>query len=312
MHEGKSVSDYIAALNKLVDDCNIGGVHERVMRDQIVCGINDTGMQTRLLESVENLETTKNFVVAIETARKDSHMLGAPSVFADMVQSANFVEQPTRKMTEVMCARCSSKHQTTRCRNTACFKCGQKGHLARVCKTAANNGRNCTGSCSVHNMNDLPETELGQGPAWVLVTIEADKGCAAVLRLPDGRQWTWHHDYVQAVPWQPELSEYSGSSHTDTLDASSVQPAVPLDAAGAATSHAPTENTGATATMGFRLGNFRTHVSLVIRVVVPVSRWMPRSQRPFLRLHFPAARECGNLLYVLCPSSRAELSACQL
>ncbi|KAL3176813.1 hypothetical protein MRX96_039648 [Rhipicephalus microplus] len=173
MHEGKSVSDYIAALNKLVDDCNIGGVHERVMRDQIVCGINDTGMQTRLLESVENLETTKNFVVAIETARKDSHMLGAPSVFADMVQSANFVEQPTRKMTEVMCARCSSKHQTTRCRNTACFKCGQKGHLARVCKTAANNGRNCTGSCSVHNMNDLPETELGQGEEYTLWSLRA-------------------------------------------------------------------------------------------------------------------------------------------
>ncbi|KAL3175775.1 hypothetical protein MRX96_000962 [Rhipicephalus microplus] len=85
-HAGEAVGDYKAALNKLVDDCNFGAVRKRMMCDQVVCGTNYAGMQTRLLKSVDlNLETTKNFVMATETARRDSHMLGAPSVSADMV-----------------------------------------------------------------------------------------------------------------------------------------------------------------------------------------------------------------------------------
>lgn len=43
------------------------------------------------------------------------------------------------------------------------------------------------------------------GPAFVPATVEAEKGYAAVLRPPDGRQWTQHHDHVRAVPWQPKL-----------------------------------------------------------------------------------------------------------
>ncbi|KAL3208839.1 hypothetical protein MRX96_038559 [Rhipicephalus microplus] len=57
--------------------------------------------------------------------------------------------------------------------------------------------------------------------------------------------------------------------HTNPPDASSVQPAVALDAAGAATFHAPTVPLEL---WGFRLGNSNTHVSPVIHVVVPVLR----------------------------------------
>ncbi|KAL3250449.1 hypothetical protein MRX96_055514 [Rhipicephalus microplus] len=74
---------------------------------------------------------------------------------------------------------------------------------------------------------------FGPCPAWVPPVVGADKGHAAVLRLPDGRQRTRRHDHVRPVPWQPELSDYSGRSHTDPPDASSVKPSVPLDAADA-------------------------------------------------------------------------------
>ncbi|KAL3243227.1 hypothetical protein MRX96_047540 [Rhipicephalus microplus] len=95
------------------------------------------------------------------------------------------------------------------------------------------------------------------GPVWVPATVEADKGYAAVLRLRDGRQGTWHHDRVRVVPWPPDLSEYSGRFRPDPSDASSVPPAVTLEAADAATAYAPAGNTCFTATTGVSSGEFK-------------------------------------------------------
>ncbi|XP_049270261.1 uncharacterized protein K02A2.6-like [Rhipicephalus sanguineus] len=93
-------------------------------------------------------------------------------------------------------------------------------------------------------------------PVWVPATVEADKGYAAVLRLPDGPQWTRHHDHVRAVPRQHELSEYSGRSHTEPPNASGVKPAGPLDAAGATAPYEPADTAGTTATTGASSGEF--------------------------------------------------------
>lgn len=116
--EGEAISNYVAVLNKLVDDCNLGAVRELLVRHQIVCGIDDSGMQTRLLESAElDLETAKKLVMAIEAARKDSLMLCASAMSTDFVQSTNFIEQPIRDVMEQRCTRRSGKHQTSRCQH---------------------------------------------------------------------------------------------------------------------------------------------------------------------------------------------------
>ncbi|KAL3241985.1 hypothetical protein MRX96_047829 [Rhipicephalus microplus] len=94
-------------------------------------------------------------------------------------------------------------------------------------------------------------------PVWVPATVEADKVYAAVLRLRDGRQGTWHHDRVRVVPWPPDLSEYSGHFRTDPRDASSVPPAVTLDAVDAAKAYAPADNTCFTATTGVSSEEFK-------------------------------------------------------
>lgn len=80
--------------------------------------------------------------------------------------------------------------------------------------------------------------------------MEADKGFVAVLRLPDGRQWTRHHDHVRAVLWQPELSEYSEGPQTNHPDVPSAEPSVLLDTAGAAGADAPAGAASTTATTG--------------------------------------------------------------
>lgn len=176
--EGESVNDYVAALNKLVDDCNFTTMRDRMMRDQIVSGINDTGMQTRLLESENlNLESAKQLIIAMEAARKDAHALCPQAASAGAVETTNFVEPPRRNAGNAVergCDRCGDKHQTSRCRHrtSTCFKCGRQGHIARACRAAPTGPKNRRDSRSVHQMDDLQEAQadVDECTMWSLRT----------------------------------------------------------------------------------------------------------------------------------------------
>lgn len=45
----ESVANYVAELRSLADYCNFGESLEAMLRDRLMCGINDAGIQTRLL-----------------------------------------------------------------------------------------------------------------------------------------------------------------------------------------------------------------------------------------------------------------------
>ena len=47
--QGESVSTFIAELRSLSEYCNFGDTLEVMIRDRLVCGINDDGIQRRLL-----------------------------------------------------------------------------------------------------------------------------------------------------------------------------------------------------------------------------------------------------------------------
>ena len=46
---GESVSTYIAELRRLAEHCQFGDTLEKMIRDRLVCGINDEGIQKKLL-----------------------------------------------------------------------------------------------------------------------------------------------------------------------------------------------------------------------------------------------------------------------
>ena len=45
----KTVSEYVASLGQLTEHCNYGDNLNTMLRDRLVCGINDTRIQKRLL-----------------------------------------------------------------------------------------------------------------------------------------------------------------------------------------------------------------------------------------------------------------------
>ena len=76
--EGESVAEFVAQLRQLSEHCQFGDTLNDMLRDRIVCGINDQRIQRRLLaESDLTLAKAMELSLAMESADKDADTLKA-------------------------------------------------------------------------------------------------------------------------------------------------------------------------------------------------------------------------------------------
>lgn len=134
----ESVAEYVAELRKLSQDCNYGETLSQMLRDRLVCGINDDRIQRRLLsETALTFESALSIAQAMESANKNVQDLqmkvGAMSCNA--VRSGESRSHGNWQ-TDKECYRCKEKHSPTDCRfkKEKCHACGMIGHLARACR----------------------------------------------------------------------------------------------------------------------------------------------------------------------------------
>ena len=106
----ESVANYIAELQALSHYCNFGDTLELMLRDRIVCGINDTQTQKHLLAK-KNLTyaKAKEIVLALESAVQGTMDTQTP--FSDTMH----------KVTE--------KRQNS----IKCYQCGKTNYKAPQC-----------------------------------------------------------------------------------------------------------------------------------------------------------------------------------
>ena len=71
---GESVTAFVSDLRSLAKSCNFGDTLEIMLRDHIVCGINDPIIQRRLLS-----EKALTFKSAMESAAKNVRELNVPA-----------------------------------------------------------------------------------------------------------------------------------------------------------------------------------------------------------------------------------------
>ena len=77
---GKSVANYIAELRALSHYCNFGDTLKLMLRDRIVCGINDTQTHKRLLaEKNLTYAKAKEIALALESAVQGTMDFQTPS-----------------------------------------------------------------------------------------------------------------------------------------------------------------------------------------------------------------------------------------
>lgn len=141
---GESVSTFIAELRRLAKHCNYGDSLNTMLRDRIVCGIQEEATQRKLLsENGLTLVRATEIAVSMETAAKNAEDLKTPTV-----EDTNYVhknkppernqrkESPNTARNGHRCNRCGADHKSSDCRfiGATCHACKKIGHIARACR----------------------------------------------------------------------------------------------------------------------------------------------------------------------------------
>lgn len=146
----ESVADYVTELRRLAESCKYNDVLDEMLRDRLVCGINDQRIQRRLLAE-GNLSFQKAFELAqaFEAAEQDVQKLHegsqrqVHSVRPEQRRQDQYRKprssQPSSSVTQpsTPCPRCGGQHWSRLCRfqTAVCHSCGKRGHLRRVCRS---------------------------------------------------------------------------------------------------------------------------------------------------------------------------------
>ena len=155
--EGESIAQFLSELRALAEHCNYGASFDDMLRDRLVCGVEDQPIQRRLLaEERLTLQKATSIALAMETAARNAEPLQNPgskgvdtnttSPMVNMLQSAGKASTAEADS----CYRCGQKtHKATNCpfKEAKCHYCGKVGHIKRVCrqwrsdKTRGTNGQ---------------------------------------------------------------------------------------------------------------------------------------------------------------------------
>ncbi|XP_070385138.1 uncharacterized protein [Dermacentor albipictus] len=195
--ENESIHDLFVAIRRIADNCNFGDSLSRLLRDRIVCGVRSKAVQKQLLSKKElTLEEAESIATAAETAEKDARTMSVDVPPVLKVEAHR--KLPSRSSTEsagrLECGRCGSfRHDSNSCRwaKALCYSCGQRGHLAKMCRSR--NGNGVPSNRRVHHakalaVEDAVSEEDNSDSAHIWTLASARKNA---LQPPIRRTFSW-------------------------------------------------------------------------------------------------------------------------
>lgn len=146
--KSETISEFLAELRKLSENCNFGEQLNSMLRDRLVCGIFDADIQRKLLaDSQLTLQSALDVALAGEAALRQADEIRGQtaSVFKlknDFVNKAQGKKGDTggHPKNKNSCYRCGSFHAFGECKflNAVCNYCKKVGHIAKVCNLKNN------------------------------------------------------------------------------------------------------------------------------------------------------------------------------
>lgn len=147
---GESVGQYMNALRHLASSCNFGTFLDEALRDQFVCGLHSSEIQTRCLTETElTIGRAYTIAVNLEGASQGLQLLKPSQLVAKVgvhkprtpfkpTDTENGKEYKGNKKDKFSgaCSRCLSndhKQDSCRHRSTVCNFCNGIGHLEKAC-----------------------------------------------------------------------------------------------------------------------------------------------------------------------------------
>ncbi|KRY26208.1 hypothetical protein T01_4390 [Trichinella spiralis] len=143
----ESITEYVAALRNLSENCNFGNTLDEMLRDRLVGGMRDEAIQRRLLaESNLTFDLAQKIAIAAETAHKNTEEIRTPSnetTSIQQVRNVNSAHRAKPRRDQVpdksgsYCYRCKGNHHPSKCKfiSDACRFCKRIGHIERACLT---------------------------------------------------------------------------------------------------------------------------------------------------------------------------------
>ena len=120
-NEDEGIAAYVAELLKLTEHCNFGETLPEMLRDRLVCGINNKKIQRRLLAERElTLKKAEEIALGEELTAKhvvDIQSDTTPSSVNQVdVRDKNGIKDAKDHRPDSECYRCGEKHEASACR----------------------------------------------------------------------------------------------------------------------------------------------------------------------------------------------------
>ena len=128
----ESIAEYVAKLRKLTTNCDFSDYLEEALRDRFICGLRSETTQKQLITKVElTFQCAVEIAQAIEAAEKKSEQFKkAGHVEVNKLTHNSKPPQPC-----YCCGKQGYTPSTCRFKEELFWKCGEKGHIARVCRS---------------------------------------------------------------------------------------------------------------------------------------------------------------------------------
>ena len=128
---GEPVNEFVIQLRRLARTCNFGVFLDEALRDRLVCSLQNSETQKKLLaESELTLQRAVDIATAAEMAVLEGQQTRTPANNDTDINLMRYNKE---------CQCCGKRgHVSSVCRfrQSICFKCKKRGHLQTVCKSS--------------------------------------------------------------------------------------------------------------------------------------------------------------------------------
>ena len=142
--QDETFDKYVTELKILASTCNYGVLHDSLIRDRFICGINDSNLRERLLRVADlDLQKCLEICRAAELSKERIKTLETPSASGLEVHAVKHKTRHTstkhaNSQSTSTCKYCGRKHEYNKTKCPAfgkeCRKCGKPNHFEGMCK----------------------------------------------------------------------------------------------------------------------------------------------------------------------------------